>query len=114
MRTEPGGFQSLWAFDVDDHAAFTEAAAGALTVLSELPGFAEGHVLHNVDEHPRYVVATRWVDVGSFRRALSSPRAKLEVWPFLAAMRDEPSAFETLVHAIPGTVEAFPSSATGA
>ena len=114
MRIEPGGFQSLWAFDITDHAAFTVAAAQTLEVIAAFDGFIEGHLLHNVDDHGRYVVATRWVDVGSMRRAMSSTRAKIEVWPFLAAMRDEPSVFETLASTTPAGTQHFPSSATGA
>ena len=114
MRNEPGGFQSLWAFDTVDHDAFTAAAVQALEIIAGFDGFVEGHVLHNVDDHGRYVVATRWVDVGSMRRSMSSARAKLEVWPFLAGMRDEPSVFETLASATPAGTDRFPSSATGA
>lgn len=108
-----GGFQSLWQFDTDDHEGFVAAAAQAMGVLATMSGFSAGEVLHNLDEHRRYVVVTRWLDVGSYRRAMSSPRAKLEVWPFLAAMRDEPSAYETRAEVAPGSVTVYESSAAG-
>ena len=54
----------------------------------------------NVDEPDLWVLATRWENVGSYRRALSSYDAKMHVQPFMAHALDEPSAYEPVE---PGT-----------
>jgi hypothetical protein len=88
--------RSIWLFDVVDLATWRGEAQHALEVLRECDGFESGQVLRNVDEHGTVAVVTTWRDAGSFRRGLGSTRSKMEVWPFLATMRDQPSAFETL------------------
>jgi hypothetical protein len=42
------------------------------------------------------VMVTRWRDVGSYRRALSSYDVKVGAVPILSRAIDEPSAFEAL------------------
>jgi hypothetical protein len=93
-----GTFHTIWIFDVTDSASWTIEAKQALKILQERTGFISGSVFHNADSPERYVVKTDWVDVGSYRRALGSMEAKIGVWPFLANMRDEPTAFELLMH----------------
>ena len=51
-----------------------------------------------------------FVDVGSYRRALGSMEAKIGVWPFLANMKDEPTAFEMLMDFTADSVTEFESS----
>ena len=41
-------------------------------------------------------MVTRWRDVGSYRRALSSYDVKVGAVPLLSRAIDEPSAYETL------------------
>jgi hypothetical protein len=48
----------------------------------------------NLDEPTLWVLTTRWENVGSYRRALSSTRAKLEAIPVLARAIDEAGAYE--------------------
>ena len=63
-------------------------------VLSEAPGFIGGTVGQNLDQPTLWVLTTEWQNVGSYRRALSSTRAKLEAIPVLARAIDEPGAYE--------------------
>jgi quinol monooxygenase YgiN len=63
-------------------------------VLSEAAGFINGTVGQNLDQPTLWVLTTEWQNVGSYRRALSSTRAKLEAIPVLARAIDEPGAYE--------------------
>jgi quinol monooxygenase YgiN len=63
-------------------------------VLSEAKGFVSGRVGQNLDEPTLWVLTTEWENVGSYRRALSSTRAKLEAIPILARAINEPGAYE--------------------
>ena len=91
-----GTFHALWTFDVTDADSWNLTARSALTVLQAKPGFISADIFHSADAPARYLVKTDWQDVGSYRRALGSTEAKLEVWPFLADMHDVPTAFEKL------------------
>ena len=63
-------------------------------VLAEATGFIGGTVGQNLDQPTLWVLTTEWQNVGSYRRALSSTRAKLEAIPVLARAIDEPGAYE--------------------
>ena len=63
-------------------------------VLAQATGFISGVVGQNLDEPTLWVLTTEWQNVGSYRRALSSTRAKLEAIPVLARAIDEPGAYE--------------------
>ena len=63
-------------------------------VLAEAAGFISGTIGQNLDEPTLWVLSTEWENVGSYRRALSSTRAKLEAIPVLARAIDEPGAYE--------------------
>ena len=91
-----GPFVSLWIFDQGDLDPWLASAKTAIKTLQEKPGFIEAQVGRSPDQANRLIVTTKWADVGSYRRALSSNEAKMQVWPFLANMKDEPSAFEVL------------------
>ena len=63
-------------------------------VLAQAPGFIGGQVGQNLDDPTLWHLSTNWENVGSYRRALSSTRAKLEAIPILARAIDEPGAYE--------------------
>ena len=73
---------------------FRAELEGVKDVLSEAAGFLGGEVGQNLDEPTLWVLTTRWENVGSYRRALSSTRAKLEAIPVLARAIDEAGAYE--------------------
>lgn len=68
----------------------------ALAVLAQCPGHLDGRLGRNVDDPSLWVMVTRWADVGSYRRALSSYDVKVGAVPLLSRALDEPSAFEDL------------------
>ncbi len=66
----------------------------ALEALAACPGYVSGEFGQNLDDPTLWVLTTEWENVGSYRRALSSTRAKLEAIPVLARAIDEPGAYE--------------------
>lgn len=68
----------------------------AMEILATKSGYVGGEVGRNVDEPDLWALTTRWADVGSYRRALSSYDVKLQVVPVLGNAIDEPTAYETL------------------
>lgn len=62
--------------------------------LSQCSGYESGELGRNLDEPDLWVLTTKWRDVGSYRRALSSYDVKLHVVPILSQAIDEPSAYE--------------------
>lgn len=105
-----GTFHAVWTFDVTDSVAWKLEAKQAMNILQATSGFVSGSIFHNADSPERYLVKTDWLDVGSYRRALGSMEAKVGVWPFLANMRDEPTAFELLVDFSAESVTEYESS----
>jgi heme-degrading monooxygenase HmoA len=75
-------------------AQFEEQLSVALAALAVAPGFVDGEIGQNLDELGLWAIITRWENVGSYRRALSANRSKLEAIPVLALAIDEPGAYE--------------------
>ncbi|MGH3499134.1 MAG: antibiotic biosynthesis monooxygenase family protein [Nocardioidaceae bacterium] len=78
----------------DEMLVFQSQAHAALDTLAQQRGYAEGFLGHNVDDPALWTVTTRWTDVGSYRRALSSHEVKVAAVPLLSRAVDEPSGFE--------------------
>lgn len=87
--------------DVED---FLERGRAALGALAACRGFLGGELARSVDEPQVWVLATRWIDVGSYRRALSAYDVKLYATPFMYGARDEVSGFEPVLQAEDGAV----------
>jgi hypothetical protein len=68
-------------------------ASDCLQVLSSRPGFVRGWVGRAADDPSLVLLSTEWVDVGSWRRALSPVDVRIAVLPFLGTSVDEPTAF---------------------
>ena len=105
-----GTFHSLWTFEVDDDSKWNENAREALGILQRQNGFISANIFHSADEPQRYLVQSDWKDVGSYRRAMGSMDSKLGVWPFLADMKDEITAFEKLFSMTADSTMEFESS----
>jgi heme-degrading monooxygenase HmoA len=73
---------------------FEAQLAAAQSALSECTGYVDGESGQNLDDPTLWVLMTKWQNVGSYRRALSSTRVKMEVIPLLAQAIDEPGAYE--------------------
>jgi hypothetical protein len=67
----------------------------AHAALAARPGYVTGHVGRNLDDPDLWLLSTSWVNVGSYRRALSSYDVKVRAVPVLSQAVDEPSAYET-------------------
>ena len=81
---------------VESAEAFRTDLEAALAVLSQQQGYADGRLGRNVDDQTLWTMVTRWRDVGSYRRALSSYEVKLGAVPLLSRAIDEPSAYESV------------------
>lgn len=77
-----------------ESASFAAQADAALVALSTRTGFVDGHVARNVDDPHLWTLTTRWVGVGSYRRALSAYEVKTTAVPLLSRAIDEPTAYE--------------------
>jgi hypothetical protein len=80
----------------DESGEFRGRLETALAVLSEQKGYDDGQVGRNVDDPSLWTMVTRWRDVGSYRRALSTYGVKVGAVPLLSSAIDEPSAYESL------------------
>jgi quinol monooxygenase YgiN len=80
----------------DDAVAFRADLESALEMLAQQRGYADGRLGRNVDDQTMWVMVTRWENVGSYRRALSSYDVKVGAVPLLSRAIDEPSAYEDL------------------
>jgi antibiotic biosynthesis monooxygenase len=77
-----------------DDSPFRADLEAAHALLAEQRGYVDGHLGRNVDDPTLWVMVTRWKDVGSYRRALSSYDVKVGAVPLLSRAIDEPSAYE--------------------
>jgi hypothetical protein len=77
--------------------AFLEQARDAVAVLAGQAGYVSGGIAQSTDDADLFVIETRWVDVGAYRRALSSFDVKMRAVPLLSTAVDEPSAYEVIV-----------------
>ena len=78
-----------------EEPSFVERAQAAIAVLRQRPGLLSLDFARNLDEPVLWTISTRWVDVGSYRRALSGIESKSVVVPLLSLALDEPSAYES-------------------
>ena len=81
----------------DESVEFGGRAREALDALAEQPGFLRGSVGRNVDEPDLWVLSTQWINVGAYRRALSSYDVKTRAVPVMLHALNEPSAYEVLM-----------------
>ena len=86
----------------EDPSGFLTSARQALAVLGARPGFLAGTIGRAADDPGLWVVTTRWVHVGAYRRALSAYDVKVHAVPLLSTALDELTAFEILAEVGPG------------
>jgi len=73
---------------------FVDQARTAVAVLAERVGFVSADLGRNLDEPELWTITTRWLNVGSYRRALQGNESKMIVVPLLSLAIDEPTAYE--------------------
>jgi quinol monooxygenase YgiN len=108
--SDHGTFRTVWSFTVNDVSSWLVEATSAIEILTQRAGFVDASVIRSADEPDLLLVLSQWIDVGSYRRALSSTESKMGVWPFLAHMHDQSSAFETLIEADVKRISQFDTS----
>lgn len=86
---------SRFRVDAASEATFRAQADAAIAVLRARAGLLSLDFGRNLDERDLWTLTTRWVDVGSYRRALSGIESKSVVVPMLSLALDEPSAYES-------------------
>jgi quinol monooxygenase YgiN len=84
----------------EEAASFRPDLETAHRTLAACPGYLGGEVGRNVDDPELWALTTRWENVGSYRRALSSYDVKLHAVVTLGRAIEEPSAYELVE---PGT-----------
>ena len=80
--------------------SFREDLQTAREALAACAGYVGGELGRNVDDPELWVLSTRWENVGSYRRALSSYDVKLRAVVTLSRAIEEPTAYERVE---PGT-----------
>jgi len=80
-----------------DAEAFRADLEGAHALLAAREGYVDGTAGRSFDDPELWVLTTRWVNVGAYRRALSAYDVKVGAVPLLSRAIDEPSAYETVV-----------------
>lgn len=73
---------------------FHDRARTAVAVLRTKPGLLSLDLARNIDDPELWTLATRWENVGSYRRALGGLESKMVVVPLLSEAIDEASAYE--------------------
>ena len=75
---------------------FLVDARNAVALLVACVGCQSANVARAVDDAELMVITTQWLDVGSYRRALSRFDVKVGAVPLLSTAIDEPTAFEVV------------------
>ena len=76
-----------------ERVSFEAVAAPAVQLLTSQPGLVSIDFGVNLDEPELWALVTKWVDVGSYRRALGAVN-RVVLWPLLSLALDEPSAYD--------------------
>ena len=68
---------------IPEASAFRQQLEHAHALLAAQQGYVDGTVGRNVDEPELWILTTRWVGPGAYRRALSAYDVKVEAWAVL-------------------------------
>ncbi|MFB9252115.1 antibiotic biosynthesis monooxygenase family protein [Sphaerisporangium melleum] len=78
---------------------FTGQARTIMRTFAAQDGYRGGHIGRSVDEPELWALVSEWEGAGFYRRALSA--ARMDMYPLMTLMINEPSAFEI----VPGDPE---------
>jgi quinol monooxygenase YgiN len=76
-----------------DASGFRGVAEAVVARFAASAGSRGAELVQNLDEPDLWAIVSRWVDVGSYRRAFNGTEAKLLLVPLLSLAIDEPSAY---------------------
>ncbi|MFI5730994.1 antibiotic biosynthesis monooxygenase family protein [Kribbella sp. NPDC051587] len=79
-----------------EQVEFAVRLDAAVEVLSRQKGFVAAQTGRNLDDPELLALNLEFVNVGSYRRALSPYEVKLTAVPLLSQAIDEPTAYEDL------------------
>lgn len=79
-------------FRVSD-PSFQAPAEAVVARFAASAGCERVELVQNLDDPQLWAIVSRWVDVGSYRRAFNGTDAKLVLIPLLSLAIDEPSAY---------------------
>lgn len=96
-------------FTARDRVDFLAQARVCVELLRTRAGCLGVEILQSVDSVEELLITTRWLDMGSYRKAMSAYEIKSKVIPFLSYARDEDSTFETLVQADADRIQTYDS-----
>ncbi len=84
-----------------EQVEFAVRLQAAVDVLGKQKGFLAARAGRNVDDPELIALSMEWLNVGSYRRALSPYEVKLTAVPLLSLAIDEPTAYEDLAELLP-------------
>jgi hypothetical protein len=84
-----------------EQGEFAVRLQAAVDVLRKQKGFVAARVGRNVDDPELIALCMEWLNVGSYRRALSPYEVKLTAVPLLSLAIDEPTAYDDLPELLP-------------
>jgi hypothetical protein len=79
-----------------DSETFRSDLRGMLEVLASRPGHVSSRLAQALDDPGMWVLVSEWLNVGSYRRALSNYDVKMASGPLMGAALNEPSAYEVV------------------
>jgi quinol monooxygenase YgiN len=80
----------------DDEESFRTDVRSALDALASRPGHLSSRLAQALDDPGAWVLISEWVNVGSYRRALSSYDVKMASAVLMGAVINEPTAYEVV------------------
>lgn len=80
----------------DDEESFRSDVRVALDALASRPGHVASRLAQALDDPSMWVLVSEWVNVGSYRRALSSYDVKMASSALMGAVVNEPTAYDVV------------------
>jgi quinol monooxygenase YgiN len=80
-----------------EDGTFRAMVAEVLALLAARPGYLDASLGRAADDPTLWLLLSRWQDVGTYRRALSSYDVKICLIPLQRLAFDEPSAYEIIL-----------------
>jgi quinol monooxygenase YgiN len=79
-----------------DEESFRADVKVAIDALASRPGHVSTRLARALDDPAIWVLVSEWINVGSYRRALSSYDVKMASGALMGAAVNEPSAYEVV------------------
>jgi quinol monooxygenase YgiN len=79
-----------------DEESFRADVRRAITAMASRPGHVSTRLAQALDDPSLWVLVSEWVNVGSYRRALSSYDVRMASGILMGAVVNEPTAYEVV------------------